>query len=50
MGKMPVKLCVTDAGAIAKIDRFGNVPSDRLAGPAYPIWPSDHAGLLAALR
>ncbi len=32
------------------VDRFGNTPSDRLAGPAYPIWPSDHAGLVAALR
>ena len=32
------------------IDRFGDVPADRLAGPAYPIWPSDHAGLVAALR
>jgi len=32
------------------VDRFGNVPADRLAGPAYPIWPSDHAGLVAALR
>jgi hypothetical protein len=33
-----------------KIDRFGNVPSDRLAGPAHPIWPSDHAGVTATLR
>jgi hypothetical protein len=33
-----------------QVDQFGNVPSDRLAGPAYRIWPSDHAGLLAALR
>jgi Endonuclease/Exonuclease/phosphatase family len=32
------------------VDRFGNVPADRVAGPAYPIWPSDHAGLLAAIR
>jgi endonuclease/exonuclease/phosphatase family metal-dependent hydrolase len=32
------------------IDRFGKEPSDRLAGPAYPIWPSDHAGLVAVLR
>ena len=32
------------------VDRFGNVPADRVAGPAYPIWPSDHAGLLAALK
>ncbi|OLD19823.1 MAG: hypothetical protein AUJ01_05235 [Acidobacteria bacterium 13_1_40CM_3_65_5] len=32
------------------VDRFGNVPSDRLAGPSYPIWPSDHAGLLASIK
>ena len=40
-----------DAGSLqGSIDRFGEVPADRVAGPAYPIWPSDHAGLLAALR
>lgn len=40
-----------DNGTIqGSIDRFGNVPADRLTGPAYPIWPSDHAGLVAALR
>jgi endonuclease/exonuclease/phosphatase family metal-dependent hydrolase len=32
------------------IDHFGNVPADRVPGPAYPVWPSDHAGLLAALK
>jgi hypothetical protein len=32
-----------------QIDRYGDVPADRLPGPAYPVWPSDHAGLLAAL-
>jgi endonuclease/exonuclease/phosphatase family metal-dependent hydrolase len=32
------------------IDRFGDVPADRLAGPAHPIWPSDHAGVTATLR
>jgi len=36
--------------ARGSIDRFGNVPADRLPGPAYPIWPSDHAGLVAALK
>src|SRR5258706_2353179 len=40
-----------DHGTIqGSIDRFGNVPADRLAGAAYPIWPSDHAGLVVALR
>jgi len=29
------------------VDRFGNLPSDRLHGPVSLIWPSDHAGLLA---
>jgi endonuclease/exonuclease/phosphatase family metal-dependent hydrolase len=33
-----------------RIDRFGDVPADRLAGPAYPIWPSDHMGLVAEIR
>jgi len=33
-----------------QIDYFGNVPADRLAGPAHPIWPSDHAGVTATLR
>jgi hypothetical protein len=38
-------------GAIqGSIDRFGDVPADRVPGPAYAIWPSDHAGLVAALR
>jgi hypothetical protein len=32
------------------IDRFGEVPADRVAGPASSIWPSDHAGLIGALR
>ena len=41
----------SDNGTVkGSIDRFGNVPSDRLPGPAYPIWPSDHAGLLASLQ
>jgi endonuclease/exonuclease/phosphatase family metal-dependent hydrolase len=25
----------------------GNRPQDRIAGPVHPIWPSDHAGLVA---
>ncbi len=39
-----------DGKVKGSIDRFGNVPADRVAGPEYPIWPSDHAGLLASLR
>jgi endonuclease/exonuclease/phosphatase family metal-dependent hydrolase len=33
-----------------RIDRFGDVPADQLQGPASLIWPSDHMGLVAALR
>jgi hypothetical protein len=33
-----------------EIQRFGVAPTDRLAGPAYLIWPSDHAGLVATLQ
>jgi hypothetical protein len=35
------------AGLQGRIDRLGDVPGDRIAGPYYPIWPSDHAGLAA---
>jgi endonuclease/exonuclease/phosphatase family protein len=38
------------AGLIGKVDRLGEVPADRLAGPVSKIWPSDHAGLAAELR
>ena len=38
------------AGLRGEIDRFGDVPADRVAGAAYPVWPSDHAGLVATLR
>lgn len=39
-----------DGRVSGSVDRFGDVPADRLAGPDYPIWPSDHAGLIAALK
>ena len=38
------------AGLRGQIDRFGDVPADRVAGAAYAVWPSDHAGLVATLR
>ena len=38
------------ADVSGQIERFGAVPADRVAGPAYPIWPSDHAGLVATLQ
>lgn len=37
------------AGLQGRIDRWGEVPADRMVGPAYPIWPSDHVGLVAEL-
>ena len=40
----------TNGNVQGSVDRFGNVPADRVAGPDYPIWPSDHAGLLASLK
>lgn len=40
----------SDVKLFGQIDRFGDVPADRLPGPAYPVWPSDHVGLVAALR
>jgi endonuclease/exonuclease/phosphatase family metal-dependent hydrolase len=43
-------LASADGKVSGSVDRFGNVPADRLAGPAYAIWPSDHAGLLASLK
>lgn len=35
---------------LGQIDLFGNVPADRLAGPAHALWPSDHVGVTATLR
>jgi hypothetical protein len=29
------------------IYRVGHEPASKVPGPAYPIWPSDHAGLVA---
>jgi len=33
-----------------RIQLIGEDPADRIAGPAGPIWPSDHGGLVALLR
>ena len=34
----------------AKIERVGDRPGDRVAGPVHPVWPSDHAGLVLEVR
>jgi endonuclease/exonuclease/phosphatase family metal-dependent hydrolase len=36
-------------GLQGKISLFGDQPSERVAGPTHPLWPSDHAGLTATL-
>jgi len=35
--------------ALGKVTLVGDTPSDRLAGPEFSIWPSDHAGVVADL-
>ena len=37
------------AGLQGKISLFGDQPSERVAGPVHPLWPSDHAGLSVTL-
>ncbi len=37
------------AGLQGRITRFGAEPSDKVDGPYFKIWPSDHAGLVAEL-
>jgi hypothetical protein len=37
------------AGLQGQISLAGEVPADRVAGPVHPLWPSDHAGLIATL-
>jgi endonuclease/exonuclease/phosphatase family protein len=39
-----------NGNVIGQIDRFGEVPADRIPGPAHPLWPSDHVGVTATLR
>lgn len=38
-----------NAVANGQITRIGELPPDRVPGPDHPIWPSDHAGLVAWL-
>lgn len=38
------------AGVRGWIKRLGTLPSDKLAGPLYDLWPSDHAGVAVRLR
>jgi endonuclease/exonuclease/phosphatase family metal-dependent hydrolase len=39
----------TDGTLAGDIEIVGDEPADRVQGPAYPIWPSDHAGVVARL-
>ncbi len=34
---------------IGQVALLGTTPGERVAGPQYPVWPSDHAGVLANL-
>ena len=34
---------------LGQITIVGGVPGDRVPGPLYPVWPSDHAGVVASL-
>jgi endonuclease/exonuclease/phosphatase family metal-dependent hydrolase len=34
---------------MGRMDRLGEVPGDRVDGPQYAIWPSDHVGLAVDL-
>lgn len=34
---------------IGMVDLYGTTPGDRLDGPLYALWPSDHAGVFARL-
>jgi hypothetical protein len=38
-----------DGALLGTIEVVGNQPGDRVQGPAYLIWPSDHAGVVARL-
>lgn len=38
-----------DAAVRGDIVKVGFRPTEKFMGPLYPIWPSDHAGLLATL-
>jgi mRNA deadenylase 3'-5' endonuclease subunit Ccr4 len=39
-----------EGGAVTGvIRRIGDSATDRFAGPLHPLWPSDHAGLVARL-
>lgn len=33
---------------LGQISIIGDQPADKIAGPAFPIWPSDHAGVVAS--
>lgn len=37
------------AGLLGDISLIGDEAADKIAGPYFPIWPSDHAGVVARL-
>ena len=39
-----------EGGLEGRINRLGDDPADRVPGPDHPLWPSDHAGLVARLN
>jgi exonuclease III len=38
-----------DAAVRGEIVKVGFRPTEKVMGPVYPVWPSDHAGLVAWL-
>jgi endonuclease/exonuclease/phosphatase family metal-dependent hydrolase len=38
-----------ERSVVGDITLIGYRPSDKVIGPTYPVWPSDHAGLVATL-
>lgn len=39
----------TNGNLIGRIGLLGTTPGDRVPGPAWPLWPSDHAGIVLEL-
>ena len=37
-----------DGKLLGQVTIVGDQPADKIAGPSFRIWPSDHAGLVAS--